>query len=494
MARLLPGPVTTVAQESISGRMLMEMGAKDPDFIPTIFSMFPQEAGLISLLDAKGYKTKGLNYKTNYMIDGGKFRTVSSNHIQFRIHQSDYRKEHFRANADGLTYVDYSNASYPGLNKSEFYIYLDSNYISGYDVALLGDGKTHLYMMEKTGPREVSGGVYEYKVKVDGENLDEYADPLIMQEGDEIQGAYNKYPHDFSTGGSEQYEFHGFGDAYLTLQRFKISWSGTAKAMDGKSKTGRWVQHGSYKEKAFITEAEEKMMKKLARSLDFQLFEGKGTVSRTTKKVVMTNDEGKEILSGSGLMYSGDGPIEFPINDGWSPKVLENFLTNIDSYIRPNETGKRECAIFMHPKAYINMMQTLKKMGVTQDNNIVGDGDEKVLNDTYAGYTIGGLHLYFNRSPYMQNRPSKVLKDGSRTNEWDSVVVPLGLTEGGERGIQLVQLRPMVKGTVAGIDAGGNVSSDIDGSSQHALIQNGIISQVQVIKTYKPIANNLIGS
>jgi len=112
--------------ESISSRMLVEMGVNDPDFIPTIFSMYPEQASLIALLDAKGYKTKGVNYNSNFM--NSKFRTVSSNHIQYRIAQSDFRMEHLSANLDGVTYRDYANPTARD-GKSEFYIYLDSNYV-----------------------------------------------------------------------------------------------------------------------------------------------------------------------------------------------------------------------------------------------------------------------------------------------------------------------------------------------------------------------------
>ena len=75
MARLMPGPLTTVAQESISGRLLVDMGVINPDFIPTIFSMYKKVSPLISLLDQKGYKTKDVNYGSNF-LNGGYHCTV----------------------------------------------------------------------------------------------------------------------------------------------------------------------------------------------------------------------------------------------------------------------------------------------------------------------------------------------------------------------------------------------------------------------------------
>lgn len=492
MGRLMPGPLTTVAQESISGRLLVDMGVKNPDFIPTIFSMYKRVSPVISLLDAKGYKSENVNYGSNFLT-GGNFRTVTSNHVQYRIAQSDWRTERFRANPSGVTYEDFGNPSYPGLGKNWFYIYLDSNFAGGNEILLLADGVTQLFIIDKTGGEYVSGGVWRYRVKVDGNNKDEYVDPNIMQDGDECQVVSSKYTQDWSTGGNEKHTFGGYGDAYLSLQRFKISYSGTAQAMDKNGGVkGRWVSNGDYKEKAFITEAQDKMMEQMARYADFQILEGKETVSRDTKKVVLTDGEHQEILSGSGIMYSGDGPIEWPLNNGWSKRAIENFLRDADSHVRADETGKRELVMHMHPTAYFNFQMVMADMGVTQDNNIEGSGDNKIINDTYAGYTLGGLTLLVHRSDYMSQRPGKILKDGTKSNEWDAIVFPLGLTNGGQRGIQLIQLRPISKGTVAGIDKGGNMSNDVDGSTEHALIQIGVVSQIQPFKIYRPYKNNLI--
>lgn len=494
MGRLMPGPLTTVAQESISSRLLVDMGVINPDFIPTIFSMFKKVSPLISLLDQKGYKTENVNYGSNF-LNGGNFRTVASNHVQYRIAQSDWRCERFRANPSGVTYEDFGNPSYPGLGKNWFYVYLDSNYAGGNEIIILADNVTQLYVIDKTGGEYVSGGVWRYRVKVDGNNKDEYVDTNLMADGVECQVVSSKYTQDWSTGGNEKHTFAGYGDAYLSLQRFKISYSGTAQAMDrNKSKmvTGRFVSNGDYKEQAFITTAQEKMMEQMAKYAEFQILEGKETVSRDTKKVVLTDGEHQEILSGSGIMYSGDGPIEWPLNNGWSPKAIENFLRDADTHVRADETGKRELAIHLHPTAYFNLQMTLKDMGVTQDSNIVGTGDNKIINDTYAGYTLGGLTLLIHRSDYLAYRPGLTLKDGTKSNEWDAMVFPLGLTGGGQRGIQLIQLRPMSNGKVAGIDKGGNMSNDIDGSTEHALIQIGVISQIQPFKIYRPYKNNLI--
>ncbi len=492
MARLTPGPMTTVAQESISSRLLIDHGIVEPDFFPTVMSMYPELTPFTALLDAKGFKTKGLNMGSNYMIDGGNYRTVSSNHIQYRLENSDVRREHFTVNSTGLTFLDAASSTYPGQDKRGFYIYLDSNWIGSGDVALMADGTTQLYF--STDGEEVSGGAWEYKVKVDGKNTDEYADPELMMEGDEIMLATTKFTHDFSVGGNERHTFGGFGDAYLTLQRFKYSWSGTAKAMDSnKNVTGRFVQHGgNTKDKAFLPKADEEMMKFVSKANEFALFEGKGTIHDTTKKVTLTDAKNAEIVSGDGVLYAGDGPIEFPLNDGWTKQSIEAFLTDADSYIRPDEQGNTELALFRHPVSYNSFQGAMRDMGVTIDSNIVGVGNDKLINNTYKGYSLGGLTILAHKWRGLEGRPGKVLADGTKTNEWDAVGIPLGLTAGGARGIQLVQLRGMIEGTVQGIDAGGNIATEIDGSSKHVLLQNGVISQIQAFKIGRPWKGNII--
>lgn len=491
MVRLTPGPEVSVAQESVNSRMLVDMGIVDPDFFSTIMSMDQEITPFMALLDMKGFKTKGLNYGSNFLVDGGRYRTVGSNHVQFRIHNSDVRREHFSANVDGLTFVDSASSTYPGQFKRTFYVYLDSNWIGMNDIALLADGKTQLFFISDGEP--VSGGVFEYKVKVDGKLNEDYVDPRIMQSGDEIMLASTKFPQDFSVGGNERHQFGGFGHAYLTLQRFKYSYSGTAAAMDRNKKvTGKWVtSNGDKSNSSFLTNADSEMMKWAGKSLEFQLLEGKGTVDTVTGKVQLTDNKNQEILSGDGVLYSGDGPIEFPIHDGWNKGTIEALLADIHSYLRPDEYGKREIAFYFHPVAYLSFMRAMASMGVTIDSNITGEGDEKIINNTYKGYSLGGLTILAHQSRYLEGRPGKVLKDGTKSNEWDAIGIPLGLTPGGARGVELIQLRPMARGKVAGIDAGGNIATEIDGSSEHVLLQQGVVSQVQPIKVGRPIHSAL---
>lgn len=489
--RLTYGSVQRVAQQSVSSKLLVDMGIKNPDFLPTIFAMFPDKARLISILDAKGMKS---GMSEDGLMGSKRYRAVTSNHVQYRIDGDDMRKDYLRSNIDGVTFIDDVNPTQPGLGGNGFYIFLDSNWVGGKEVILLADQKTQLWVASDEGGVEVPGGVFRYYVKMLGGNNEAYVDTTFLQDGDECQAVYNLHEQDFSKFGAQKYKFNNqWGDAYLSLMRFSYSYSGTAKAMDknlDKDVLGRFVSNGSGQQ-SFISEADFQMMQNIAESLDFQLMEGQGSVSQDTKKVTLSDDKGQEVLAGSGMLYANDGPIEYPQNNGWTKKWIENFLTDIDQYVTPGANGEREVLMTVAPRSYMSFNNLMAEMRLTQNNNIVGDGGEKVVIDTYKGYEIGGLKLLVARDNRLNNAPAKEFVDGTKNSDWRCIATPLGMTKTGQNGLELIQLRPMVKGTVAGIDQGGNVSSSIDGTSVHALTQTGIVSQIQPIVVYRPGVYNV---
>jgi hypothetical protein len=125
---------------------------------------------------------------------------------------------------------------------------------------------------------------------------------------------------------------------------------------------------------------------------------------------------------------------------------------------------------------------------VTQNNNIEGSGSEKGINMDYAYYQYGDVRIIPKRLRWFDSvaRPSKYLSDGTSKGSWDGFVVPLGMTENGDKGIELVQLRPPKSGTVSGIDKGGEMASSVDGSSKHVLVQSGIISRHKIYRIFRP--------
>lgn len=492
--RVIGGP-RVYNKETITGKMLMEFGYSNPDFLPTIMRMPEFRSPFISILDQKGMKTKDLNYASNW--NNSNYRAVGSNVIEYRIENKDMRKEHFKANPDGLTYVDEFNATQPGLNKNAFYVYLDSDYIGYQEVFVLADNDTQLWCIGEGG-KEMENGSYEYLVKLVSNELNDYVNPDFMSDGAEVMLGQTLHEQELSTRANEvRLNTASIGRSFLSLQRVKYSYSGTAQAMDkaGNNKGMYQVVHvaGGMKQSLYLEQAEMQMMKDVARFTEFQILEGKSTASeKDFYKVLLRNAEGKEVLAGDGVMHANDGPIEFPMPSKWTKGFLEAFLTEVDPHITEDRNGKREIFLGQAPRAYLSFQQLMTEMGQTVNDNIEGTGAEKGIVDTYSYYELGGIRILSNRIGSFADRPGFLLKDGSKTNEWTQYAIPLGLTPGGRNGVELVTLRPMTKGTIAGINEGGDVASSVDGTHKHVLWQMGVVSQIQPILINKPYTKDIL--
>lgn len=486
-----------VAQESISSKMLLQNGLVKADFVPIIMSLHKDVAPLTALLSLKGMRTKGLNYNSNFVdAEGamtGRYRTVASNCVEYRIEKSDIPIIHIKANASGETYVDDVNTSTSiGKGKIGFWIFLDSN-VAGYkDVVTLADGETQLEIFND--PEPSSGDTWKAFVKVKGRIKNEVVNPALLADGAELQLSYTAHEQDFSERGNQFYSFGVTGRAHLGLQRISYSYSGTAYAMDkNRAVSGYSVEHRGTE--GFITEAENQMVRRAAIFNENHILEGKGTVDQDLNKCILTDENGREVLDGDGIMYSGDGPFKFPISSkGFTNAWVNSFLADIDQYISPNNEGKREVVIMGGPRLRFSFNEYVreKKIGNVVENVNWERNDKRGIIDTYTFYEFAGIRIIFLETSYFKNRAGISLKDGSKTNDWEGFVIPLGNTSSGQEGITLVQLRPTVKGTVAGIDKGGNIASSVDGTHTHMLWQNGVINLNQTFKIFRPWQNKII--
>ena len=175
MRRLNSTP-QVVAQNSISYKMLMELGRMNADYVPIIMSAHKDVAPLTSFLVSKNKMTRGLNYSSSFFDENGnitgKYRAVGSNVLEYRIEKADIPIGLFKANADGETYIDDLNsADNIGKGKVGFWIFTDNN-VSGYkDVIVLADGQTQLIIIND--PEPSSNDTYKLFVKlVSGEYAD----------------------------------------------------------------------------------------------------------------------------------------------------------------------------------------------------------------------------------------------------------------------------------------------------------------------------------
>ena len=107
---------------------------------------------------------------------------------------------------------------------------------------------------------------------------------------------------------------------------------------------------------------------------------------------------------------------------------------------------------------------------------------------TYSYYEFDGVRVIPKRYAYYDSVdvPTKRLSDGTSLASHEGFLVPLGVTNGGDRQIELVQLRKPTMGSINGINKGGEgMATSIDGTSVHFLFQTGVICRTKVTRIFR---------
>jgi len=468
------GTPPDMTHQSIDSYSLMNHAIVNPDVLPSVYELYrDEETPLTALLNVKGMKTQGLyeGFKnTNYKV-------VSSNVVQYAVRASDRRKSRVVA-VNGVTFICDAYATEPGKMQSDVYVYLDNNWPGHKEVIEFNDNDTQAWVMDEEPPVEVSGA-FRYRVRIVTTDKTEFIPLECLEEGAEVAAVSTFDIHDFSETGVEKYTFDSWGKAYMTLARLKYSYSGTAAAMKPGDK---WVVH--HGQKSFLTDAQDKMMRRAAQYHEYWNVFGKGTVS-VDGEVLMRDAKGREAMAGQGLMHQGDGAYEYPYNK-LSMRWLEGIMEDID--VRAGNDGVVEAAFVGGSKLIGAFMKLMADSGYqTQNNNVMGEGSAKGVNNNYAYYEFNGVRIVPKKWRWFDSdaRPSRYLDDGTRKSSWDGIFVPLGKTSGGDNSVDLVQLRSMSMGEVNGIDKGGKMATSVDGTHVHVLFQTGIISRVKISKVFR---------
>lgn len=485
--RLLPGQPTEIAGESISSYSLMNAAIANPDVLSKVWQVYPSEdeSPISAFLASKGYFTKNVREG----LWNNKFRVVKSNHVIYPIANAMARKIYIASDGEGRTFICDAYPDQPGKNGTPVYIYLSNNWARPKEVLEFADRETQGYIYDdQNEPVEVDN-VWRYEIRLVTNDPDEYIDPVLLQEGAEVGSVMSLYEQDFSETASEKYSFHGWGHSYLSLQRVKMSFSGTAEAMNNDGK--QWYAFNNSKgEKkyTYIEAAEKEMYRRATKFHEYQLIYGKTTVA-ADGSTFLKDKRGRDILAGDGLMYGQNGAIRRPMShQGWTMKYLESIMEELD--IRTNGVGEKEVLIAGGYRAIRSLMNMLMDKGFkTNDNNVEGRGDEKGVNLNYNYIKLGDIKIYPLRAKFFDSmeRADMVLPDGTMRGSWDSMAIPIGNTELGDKTVELIQLRPPKKGSVYGINRGGDgMASSVDGESRHFLWQTGIIKRIDLIYSFKP--------
>ncbi len=467
--RYLPGQPKDIAHESITSYSLMSHAIADPDILPTVFSLWQEDVTpLSSILNMKGLKSRGLF--DNMKASG--YRVVKSNVVQFPMENSKKRKSRV------VRFVSNAYPTQPGMFQAPFQVVLDNNWPGPKEVIELNDNFTKLYVYDDQIPVEVEDG-FMYNVKLITKIKESFVDPALLAAGSEVGTMQTMYEHDFSETGTEKYTFDGWGTAYMTLQRLKYSYSGTAAAM-GEGK--KWTMHNG--QVTYLTHAENEMMRRAAEYHEYQIIFGEGTVA-LDGEILMKDSKGREIMAGDGLLHAGDGAYEYHYN-GWTMEKLESVMEDMD--LRAGRDGKVEVVLLGGTKCVNGFSRLMRQAGfITDRNNVEGSGGDKGVNNDYSYYEFGGVRIIPKRWRFFdsEGRPTQYLGDGTKRSSWDGLFVPLGMDTKGNNLVELIQLRPMKTGTVSGIDKGGEMATSIDGSHKHVLFQTGIVSRAKIARMFR---------
>lgn len=476
--RFLPGQPTHIANHSIDSLSLMKHAVVNPDMLPTVFELYPETTIVTSFLNQKGLKTNGLYDGFN----GKNYKVVKSNVVQYLINNSDKVKLYFVKGPDGVTFKCDAYPTTPGINQSVVYIWLNTNWAGPKDVLELNDNQTKLYIVDDVPPVE-EGGAWRHMCKIVSKSNEAYVLPVLMEELAETAVVQSMYEHDFSETGNEKYTFDTYGYAYMSLQRLKYSLSGTAENMGVDKK---WVMHQSAKGKvtAWVTYAQEEMLRRAAAYHEYQIIFGEGTVA-IDGTVLMKDKQGREVMAGDGIINQGDGAYEYPYNE-FTLAFLEGLMQDAD--IRIGKDGLLELLFVCGTEAMAAFSRCMRNNGVTINQNIEGSGAEKGINNTYSYYEFNGVRVIPKLARWFDSeaRPQKLLSDGKVKGSFDGIFIPLGKTAGGDNQIELVQLRPMKMGSVNGINKGGDMANSVDGSHHHILFQSGVISRAKIQRIFRP--------
>lgn len=475
--RYFHGTPPDITHQSIDSFALMEHAINDADVLPNVFELYAnRETPMSALLSRKGMKTKGLfeGYRSN------SYRVVSSNKVHYAIKASDRRKSRI-ISVSGATHVCDAYPSEPGKYQSIVYLYLDNNWAGPREVLEFNDNVTQAYIIDEVPPQEVAGG-FRYTVRLVTTEREDFFPSDVLEAGSEVSAVSTLDAHDFSETGIEKYTFNSWGTAYMSLQRHKYSYSGTAQAMSSNDR--RWVEHKG--NLGFLEYANDEMLKRAGEYHEYWSVFGKGTVNVEDGTTLLKNIRGQEVMAGQGVMYQGDGAYEYPFND-LTIKHIEGIMDDVD--VRSgDDSGVLEVMMLCGNKYMAEFSRKMRAAGyVNQNNNVEGSGADKGVNNTYSYYEFNGVRIYPIRWRWLDgvDRPTKYFSDGTAKSAWDAIFVPLGKTAGGDNSIELVQLRPAVTGSVDGMNVGGKMATSVDGGSNHLLIQTGIISRAKISRSFR---------
>lgn len=468
--RFLQTPPQGFSNETTTANHMLTYAINRPEYLATIATLYKEVAPFSSLLADRGQILKGSAFAK--VGDAKGYRRVGSREIRWAVEGMENRV--------GNIIRDYDCDAYPtepGKNQSPVKLYLDTNWFSPRDVCELSDNETQVYFYRDQLPEEVETGIWEYWAKINTNQKEHFINPDLISAGKDISVLYNQYEEGSETA-YEKYTFHEEARTYMTIMRLKWSITGTAEAMDAN--TPIWVAHNGVTQ--WTTKQELTMIKRWAAYREAQLMFGKSTVG-ADGRVLMKLANGVEVMAGDGLLNQGDGVWKLPYNpDSFSVNTIETVLTNM-SIAHSHRNNDTAVAVIGGLGAISNFNRVMKDFAGIDPKVVVETKGGKGIDADYTFYKWAGYTFYPIRYQWFddQERAGRAYVDqyGRRLQSHRMIFISLGDIKHDQPQIELLALgdRQMKKGSVNGINKGGDMANSVDASHHHVLSETAIANK-----------------
>ncbi len=468
--RILQTPPQGFANETTTANHMLTYAINKPEYLATIASLYKETAPFSSLLAQRGQILKGSTFAK--VGDAKGYRRIGSREIRWAV-------KGFK-NRVGNIVQDYVCSAYPtqpGRNQTDITIYLDTNWFSPRDVCELSDNETQIYFYKDQLPEEVETGIWEYHAKINTNVKDHFVNPDLLTVGKDLSVLFNQFEEASETA-YEKYSFHEEARTYMTIMRLKWSTTGTAEQM--AANTPIWVSHNGVTQ--WTTAQEMEMLERWAAYRENQLLFGKSTVT-TEGRTLMTLANGVEVMAGDGLLNQGDGVWKMPYNpNSFSTKILDTILMNM-SIGHSSSCQDTAVAVIGGWGAISNFNKIMKDFAGIDPKVVVEGKSGKGIDADYTFYKFGGITFYPMRYKWFddQERAGRAHVDqyGTRLQSHRMIFVSLGDMKYDQPQIELLALgdRQMKKGSVNGINKGGDMANSVDASHHHILSETAIANR-----------------
>ena len=471
--RFLNNPMQGFSNETTTSNHLLSMAVNQPEILSQSVTLFRKEHAPFTSLLADRKQVLGNSVFAKFGTERG-YTRVGSREVRWNIKGMENRVGHIVRD-----FVCEAYPTEPGKYQSEVKIYLDTNWFSPRDVCELSDNETFVYFYTDRLPEETEAGIYEYRAKLVTNTKEDFINPqlLVAGAGNDISVMYNMFEEGSETA-YEKYTSHEMARTFMTIMRLKWSITGTAEAM--KSNTNFWVTHNGAN--LWMSQQEAQMLKRFSAYRENQALFGKGTVG-LDGKTLMTLANGIEVMAGDGLLNQGDGVWKMPYNpNAFTTKVLDTILMNmsITSSMANNDMA---VAVIGGYGAIDNFSNMMKGFAGTDPKVVEGTGSTKGINADYMYYQKNGIKFYPVRHKWFDDIEragrANVDQHGMRNQSHRMIFVSLGDMEIGQPQIELLALgdRQLKKGSVNGINKGGDMANSVDASHHHILTETAIANR-----------------